>query len=39
MFLGAYMVYGTINNLLEALSHGCIRLYNRDVEKLYDLVI
>lgn len=37
---GIYGIHGTNKpeSIGGALSHGCIRLYNRDVEKLYDLV-
>jgi L,D-transpeptidase ErfK/SrfK len=37
---GLYGIHGTNKpeSIGGALSHGCIRMYNRDVEKLYDLV-
>jgi len=37
---GGYGIHGTDNpqSIGKAVSHGCVRMYNKDVEELYDLV-
>jgi lipoprotein-anchoring transpeptidase ErfK/SrfK len=35
-----YLIHGTDreSSIGEAVSHGCVRMYNSDVERLYELV-
>lgn len=37
---GGYGIHGTDNpySIGKAVSHGCVRMYNKDVEELYDMV-
>ena len=40
-FKPAYGIHGTIDpkSIGKAMSNGCVRMHNEDVEELYDLVV